>query len=88
LKGKIAVVVTVACAVAAPATAKTPLMFTNCKALNHRYPHGVGRVGARDRTKSGDPVTNFTRNTRVYKLAMHYNLRLDADKDGVACEKH
>ena len=31
----------------ATATAKT---FRNCTALNRVYPHGVGRVGARDRT--------------------------------------
>jgi hypothetical protein len=32
--------------------------------MNARYPHGVGKVGARDHTKSGDPVTNFKRNNR------------------------
>jgi hypothetical protein len=27
--------------------------FPNCRALNARYPHGVGRVGAHDRASSG-----------------------------------
>jgi hypothetical protein len=58
--------------------------FRNCTALNRVYPHGVGRYGARDRTRSGDPVTNFRRSTRLYLQ----NIRLDRDKDGIACEKH
>jgi hypothetical protein len=69
--------------VIAEASASTS-RFRNCKALNARYPHGVGRVGAHDHTSSGNPVTNFTRNNRVY-LA---NRGLDRDKDGIACEKH
>lgn len=56
--------------------------FPNCKALNARYPHGVGRVGARDKT-SGTPVTNFKRSNRLYRQNRH----LDRDKDGIACEK-
>lgn len=66
------------------AAAATPGKFQNCKALNRRYPHGVGRVGARDKTKSGDPVTNFRRSNRLYRLNRH----LDRDKDRIACEKH
>ena len=61
-----------------------PRKYQNCKALNRRYPHGVGRRGARDRTKSGDPVTNFRRSNVLYRLNRH----LDRDKDYVACEKH
>ena len=57
--------------------------YANCKALNARYRHGVGKVGARDRTKSGDPVMNFKRSNTLYRQ----NVRLDRDKDGVACEK-
>lgn len=56
--------------------------FKNCAALNARYPHGVGRVGARDKT-TGTPVTNFKRSNGVY-LA---NRGSDRDKDGIACEK-
>ena len=63
-----------------------PLLWRNCKAVNRRYPHGVGRRGARDKT-SGEPVTNFRRSTLLYRRAMRYNSGLDRDKDGIACEK-
>jgi hypothetical protein len=63
-----------------------PPLFKNCTALHVKYPHGLGRAIAHDVT-SGTPVTDFTRNTRLYNLAMHYNSRLDRDKDGIACEK-
>ena len=51
--------------------------------------HGVGRVGARDKTKSrsAERVTTFKRNTTLYRKAMRYNRDLDRDKDGIACEK-
>jgi hypothetical protein len=49
-------------------------------------PHGVGKISAHDIT-SGDPVTNFKRSTRLYRIAMGYNRGLDRDKDGIACEK-
>jgi hypothetical protein len=67
----------------APADAATARHYTTCKALNARYPHGVGMPGARDKT-SGTPVTNFTRNRAVY-LA---NTARDRDHDKIACEKH
>jgi hypothetical protein len=54
--------------------------------VNKRYPHGVGRVGARDKT-SGIPVANFKRSNFLYRTAMGYNRGLDRDKDGLACEK-
>ena len=66
----------------------TPLLYKNCTNLNRKYRHGVGKRGARDRTKSGDPVTNFLRSTPIYNRAMRWNSGLDRDKDGVACEKH
>jgi hypothetical protein len=65
--------------------AKAPPWVKNCTALNKKYPHGLGKAKARDKT-SGTPVTNFKRSTKLYKLAMSYNGRLDGDKDGVACE--
>lgn len=68
-------------------TTAIPPPYKNCTQLNKKYPHGVGKVGARDKTKSGDPVTNFKRNTKVYNTAMSHNKGLDRDKDGVACEK-
>jgi hypothetical protein len=74
----------------APPVATTPKpkalaqKFKNCAELNKLYPHGVGRVGAHDRSNvRGAVVTNFTRNDAVY-LA---NQSLDRDKDGIACEK-
>lgn len=96
---RVSLVVIVFAVVAAPATpgvvgnaeltspaagSATPGKFKNCKALNRRYAHGVGRVGARDKTKSGDPVTNFRRSNRLYRLNQH----LDRDNDKIACEKH
>lgn len=58
--------------------------FKNCTELNKKYPHGVGKKGAKDKVKGKTkPVTNFTVNTNVY----NENKKSDADKDGVACEK-
>ena len=68
------------------AGAGVPTLYKNCTNLNKKYPHGVGKVGARDHT-SGDPVTTFKRSTRLYRVAMSYNRGLDRDKDGIACEK-
>ena len=71
-------------AAATAASAQAPMLrYSNCTALNRVYPHGVGRYGARDHSRSGDPVTNFRRSTRLYLQ----NRGLDRDKDGVACEK-
>ena len=56
--------------------------YKNCTALNKDYKHGVGKPGARDKTSS-TPVTNFTRNAKIYKK----NTKSDRDKDGIACEK-
>jgi hypothetical protein len=64
-----------------------PARWKNCKVVNKRFPHGVGKLRAHDRT-SGEPVTNFRRSTLIYLRAMHYNRGLDRDKDGIACEKH
>jgi hypothetical protein len=84
----LAVVVALIAALVAPsaAFARIPPLYKNCTNLNKRYPHGVGRVGARDET-SGTPVTTFRRSTRLYRLALSYNRGLDRDKDGIACEK-
>jgi len=61
-----------------------PGLYRSCGNLKKRYPHGIGKVGARDHTSSGDPVTDFRRSNVLY-LA---NRGLDRDKDGVACEAH
>lgn len=82
-----AAAILVSAAPAPAATSTIPARWKNCKVVNKRYPHGVGKLRAHDRT-SGTPVTNFRRSTRLYLQAMSYNKRLDADKDGIACEKH
>ena len=65
-----------------------PALYRSCAAYNKKYPHGVGKPGAHDRTRSGaEPVTNFRRSTRLYRIAMAYDKGLDRDKDGIACEK-
>ena len=68
------------------ADAAAPPLYKNCTNFNKKYPHGVGRLTARDKT-SDEPVTNFKRSTKLYLVAMGWNKRLDGDKDGVACEK-
>jgi hypothetical protein len=80
----------------APSTAAKPLMssaasripplYRSCKALNKRYPHGVGKTKAHDKT-SDVPVTNFRHSNKLYRVAMSYNRGLDRDKDGIACEQ-
>ena len=62
-----------------------PPLYKNCTALNKKYPHGLGRANAKD--KSPKPVTTFKRSTKLYNTAMSHNKRLDGDKDGIACEK-
>jgi hypothetical protein len=63
-----------------------PKRWKNCTQVNKRYPRGVGKVGARDRT-SGTSVRTFRRSNLLYRTAMRYNRGLDRDKDGIACEK-
>jgi hypothetical protein len=71
-----------------PADAHTSGIHDNCTKLHERWEHGVGRRGAHDRTTSGDPVRNWTRNTKAYRAANRHNGTLDADNDGIACEAH
>jgi hypothetical protein len=73
-----------ACGIAA--AAKDPPWVDNCTNLNIKYAHGVGKVGAHDKT-TGDRVTNFKRSNALYATAMSFNRGLDRDKDGIACEK-
>lgn len=68
--------------VAAP-RAEAASSFRNCATLNARYPNGVGRAGAVDKTK-GTPVTAFLKDTKLYKSLPK---TLERDKDGIACEK-
>jgi len=77
-----------ACAAASTgnaATAKIPPPWKNCRQVNAKYRHGVGKVGARDHTK-GTPVTSFKRSTKLYLTAMRRNRGLDRAHDGIACE--
>jgi hypothetical protein len=74
-------------AVTTAGASATPWLWRKCAHVHTKYPHGVGRRYAHDRT-SGTPVTNFYRSTRLYNVAMRYNRDLDADRDGIACEKH
>jgi hypothetical protein len=85
--GVILLVAPAGAAISAP-TAPTvvPPLYKNCTNFHKRYPHGVGRRLARDKT-SGTPVTTFLRSTLIYRRAMSYNSGLDRDKDGIACEK-
>lgn len=71
---------------ASAAQGRVPPLYKNCKSLNEKYPHGLGRANARDKT-SDTPVTNFKRSTKLYRIAMSHNRGLDRDKDGIACEK-
>lgn len=62
--------------------------YKNCTALQKTYKHGVGKKGAHDRVRGhSKPVTNFKISTKAYKAAIKANSRLDADHDGVACDK-
>jgi hypothetical protein len=61
-------------------------MWDNGTSYNERFPHGVGKKHAVDKT-SGTPVTNFKRSNKKYKTAMNHNDDLDRDNDKIACEK-
>ena len=87
--GSFVMVIGLVCGGAAmPVTAEahTTGIHDNCTNLNKKWPHGVGRKNAHDHT-SGTPVKNFYRNTKQYNLAEGHNGTLDADNDGIACEK-
>jgi hypothetical protein len=71
---------------AATGSSATPWLWQRCSHVHTKYPHGVGKLHAHDRT-SGTPVTTFKRSTRLYNIAMRYKPGLDRDKDGIACEK-
>ena len=67
---------------AAPKPKPKPKSYANCTALHKVYPHGVGKKGAKDKTK-GTPVRTFTVDSKTYAK----NKKSDADKDGIACER-
>jgi hypothetical protein len=82
-----AIALAVALAPAATGASAIPYLWKNCTHVHTKYRHGVGKLHAHDHT-TGVPVTNFYRSTRLYNKAISYNKRLDADKDGIACEQH
>ena len=62
--------------------------YKNCTELQKTYKNGVGKANAVDKVKGkGKPVTTWKRDTAEYNRATTANRRLDADGDGVACEK-
>jgi hypothetical protein len=71
---------------AAPADAHTTGIHDNCTKFNERFPHGVGRKHAVDKT-SGTKVTTFKRSNKIYNTAVSHNPDLDRDGDKIACEK-
>jgi hypothetical protein len=78
--------------VAVSAAASTPKSYKNCESLHEDYPHGVGRKNARDKTRSGRPVTDFKVSSEIYayndgKARRPGEKDLDRDNDGVACER-
>jgi Excalibur calcium-binding domain len=82
-------VATFAQATSPSADAAMPRLYRSCKNYNARYPHGVGRRLARDKVRPGsEPVRNFRRSNRLFRIAMSWNKGLDRDKDNIACEKH
>lgn len=60
--------------------------YKNCKALNKKYAHGVGKSNAHDKSSS-KKVTTFKHSTKLYKKIIAKNHGLDRDHDGIACEK-
>ena len=67
-----------------PAPARGPVHYRSCADLNRVYHHGVGLPGARDKVRGHSrPARNFTVNVGVYRANVH----LDADRDGIACER-
>lgn len=87
---RLTLLIVVCAAMLAPQTgassgAAMPALYKNCTNLTKRWPHGVGRANAKDKT-SGKPVTTFFRSTKTYNTAMSHNKGLDRDKDGIACE--
>ena len=56
--------------------------YKNCTALQKKYPHGVGKSNAKDKSSS-KKVSTFRRSTSLYNKIIARNRGLD----GIACEK-
>ncbi|RYZ30960.1 MAG: hypothetical protein EOP01_04110, partial [Propionibacteriaceae bacterium] len=65
--------------------------YRSCSAMHKDFPHGVGRVGAVDKS-SRPAVTAFFAHDKLYgyndgkKPRHHKEKDLDTDNDGIACE--
>ena len=59
--------------------------YSNCTKMHKDYPHGVGKVGAKDKVSGhSKPVKDFYVSNGLYSA----NKGSDRDKDGIACEAH
>lgn len=75
-----------------PGSLPTASGYKSCKAMNAgKYPHGVGKKGAKDKT-SGRRVTTYKVDNKAYwrysagvSKSGYYDL--DRDNDGIACER-
>ncbi len=65
--------------------AKKQKVYKNCTALHKDYEHGIRKKGGKDVVKGKSkpvPSSLIPVRTALYKA----NVKLDRDKDGVACE--
>ena len=84
------VVVGMACSyISYPSFAAENVKYKNCSQLSKVYPGGVAKTGGSNMTKSkGKLVPAKSKKTAlVDDVLYNLNKKLDADKDGVACEK-
>lgn len=72
-----------------PASAVDKVKYKNCTKLSKVYPGGVAKTGGSNMTKSkGKLVPAKSKKIAVVDDVLYnLNIKLDADKDGVACEK-
>lgn len=88
---RLAVTALLATGVALPAATSAnaaPVKYPNCTALNKKYPHGVKKSAAtKDSYVSKGRKATRTSAATVDAKTYATNARLDADKDGIACEK-
>lgn len=68
--------------------AATPVKYKNCTALVKKYPKGVKKSAAtNNKVTSKGKVSYKTSTATVNATAYKANTHLDADKDGIACER-
>lgn len=75
-------------ATAPASTAATIPHYKNCAALTKAYPHGVKASSkAVDRYRASGKVKSRASRATVNAKVYAANKKLDADKDGIACER-